>query len=62
MDKNPCYQCPDRVSECHSTCTRYKEWKSKYDEYKSIINKSKERTNYYDYYKAALVRKTKKKR
>ena len=44
----PCKDCKDRFAACHSTCTKYKEWKEEMDHIK--INISQNRNREYEIY------------
>lgn len=35
VEDNPCYNCPNRTVECHSTCVLYRKWKKEWEDYKS---------------------------
>lgn len=39
---NPCFKCPDRWAECHSSCEKYKQYVKEYETYKEAINKKKD--------------------
>lgn len=41
MKACPCKDCVERQMRCHSSCTKYKEWRKEYDEQKSQINEVK---------------------
>lgn len=50
MNSVPCYQCEDRNAECHSKCTKYREWKTEQDILRKNRNRQKElNMNYVDY-------------
>lgn len=36
--KSPCFGCPDRKAECHSTCKKYADWRKAYEEEIQKIN------------------------
>ena len=39
---NPCKDCPDRHSSCHSRCDKYKTWKAEWDALRENERKRKE--------------------
>lgn len=36
--KNPCYQCKERILNCHSSCELYKEFKVEVDKKRKFLN------------------------
>lgn len=40
-----CYQCRERKAGCHSTCERYKEWKTKHDARQAEIRAQRDEEN-----------------
>jgi hypothetical protein len=41
-NKTLCYGCKERISVCHSTCSRYIAWREKLDEFNKITRIEKE--------------------
>ena len=40
--KAPCFKCPDRTSECHAYCEKWKDYETaKKEEYEAYINDAK---------------------
>ena len=48
-NNNPCFECKDRVVNCHSTCEKYLKWKQEYEQLKKNYHKqvNKKRNGYY---------------
>lgn len=42
-----CYKCTERHSNCHATCSKYIEEKSRAEELKATIKKEKELDSYF---------------
>ncbi len=41
MPENPCHDCTDRTSYCHSDCERHDTWHEEWLEYKDFIYKQR---------------------
>lgn len=41
VEGNPCYNCPNRTSKCHSSCDLYNKWKKEWEEYRSNVGRIK---------------------
>lgn len=60
--KPPCNECAERHTGCHSSCEKYREWKTGHEAKKEIIFQKKcEAKDYYDY-KVKQIIKSKKRR
>ena len=45
MNKSPCYKCVERISGCHSGCSKYIAWRSAHTAIREKIQEEKRKEN-----------------
>lgn len=62
VPNSPCYQCADKCIGCHSTCEKYKSFRSNLDEFKDMVYQIKKKNKILNSFKAESIRRFRKAR